>query len=183
MIGTVSAIIHGVALPLSMHFFGLLTNAFVNQFTSKQLANFEFRFDPVDFLEIPRFAIVELSLIVSGFINFTNFTGGVVNCSKDFVLLPPVLNFDRTLELGVTELAECLEDDDFIVLVNRYVFSFVGIAVGVILVATIQIFAFQVSAERQVKHIKEKFFSAVLRQEEKWFDFKASGEISSRLSK
>ena len=50
----------------------------------------QFRFDPVDFLEIPRFAIVEPSLIVSGFINFTNFTGGVVNCSKDFVLLPPV---------------------------------------------------------------------------------------------
>ncbi len=166
-----------------MHFFGFLTNAFVNQFTSKQLANFEFHFDPVDFLSISRFAIVDPNLILSGFINFTNLTGGVVNCSKNYVLLPPVLNFDQALELGVTELAECLEDEDFIVMVNRYVFSFVGIALAVIVVATVQIFAFQMSAERQVRCIKEKFFKAVLSKEERWFDTKSSGEISSRFSK
>ena len=182
-IGIFSAILHGVALPLSMHFFGLLTNAFVNQFTSKQLANFEFHFNPVDFLTIPRFAIVDPNLILSGFINFTNLTGGVVNCSKNYILLPPVLNFDQTLELGVTELAECLEDDDFQVLVNRYVLSFVGIALCVMLVAGLQIVTFQVSAERQARRVKEKFVQAVLDKEEKWFDDIAGGEISSRLSK
>lgn len=166
-----------------MHFFGFLTNAFVNQFTSKQLANFEFRFDPFDFLTSTRFAIVNPDLILSGFINFTNFTGGVVNCSKDYVLLPPVLTFEATLELGVTKLADCLDDDNFIVLVNRYVFSFVGIAIVVLVVGTVQIMAFQLSADRQAKTIKRRFFGAVLYQEAAWFDSQSSGELSSRLSK
>ena len=183
MLGTVSAIAHGVALPLSMHFFGLLTNAFVNQFTSKQLANFEFRFDPRDFLSTPRFTIVDPDLILSGFINFTALTGGVVNCSEDYILLPPVLNFDAALELGVTELADCLNDTDFLIQVDRYVLSFVGIALAVLVVGTVQIFSFQLSADGQAKTIKQRFFSAVLYQEAKWFDKQSSGELSSRLSK
>ena len=95
-----TAVAHGLALPISMHYFGILTNVFINQFTSKQLANFEFRFEPRDFINTDRFAIVDIELVLSGFINFTNLTGGVVNCSEDFVLLPPVLNFDESLELG-----------------------------------------------------------------------------------
>lgn len=178
-----SAVLHGIALPMSMHYFGFLTNAFVNQFTSKLLANLEFYFDPLDFLSIPRFAIVNPSLILSGFINFTNLTGGIVNCSDEFILLPPVLNFDASLELGVTELAECLDDESFLVQVNRYVLGFVGIASSVIIFGTVQIFSFQLSADSQARTIKRRFLSAVLYQEAKWFDSKSSGELSSRLSK
>ena len=181
--GTLSAVVHGVALPLAMDYFGLLTNSFINQFTSKQLANFEFRFDPFDFLSLPKFSIINPEIILSGFINFTNLTGGIVNCSDDFILLPPVLTFERVLELGVTELADCLDDDGFILQVNRYVITFVGIAISVILFGTIQIVAFQVSADRQARTIKQRFFGAVLYQEAAWFDSKSGGELSGRFSK
>lgn len=182
VVGTLTAVAHGLALPISMHYFGIITNVFVNQFTSKQLANFEFTFEPLEIISRPRFAIVDIDFIVSGFINFTNLTGGVVNCSEEYVLLPPVLNFDETLQLGVTELAECLEDGPFITEVNRYVIGFAVIAAIVLLVATVQIFAFQVSSDRQAKIIKQQFFRSILYQEAEWFDSRSSGELSSRLS-
>ena len=166
-----------------MHYFGILTNAFVNQFTSKQLANYEFSFDPNDFVGTGRFAVVDLNIILSGFINFTNITGGVVNCSEDYILLPPVITFDDALELGVTELADCLEDEMFITIVNRYVAVFIGIAYIVSYMGTLQIFSFQVSSDRQTKSIKESFFQSVLNQDATWFDGRSSGELSSRLSK
>ena len=41
LVGTVTAIAHGTALPIAMWVFGLLTNVFVNFFSSQQLANTE----------------------------------------------------------------------------------------------------------------------------------------------
>jgi len=49
-IGIFSVILCGVALTLSTHFCGLLKNAIVNTFISKQLVNFEcHHFSPVEF--------------------------------------------------------------------------------------------------------------------------------------
>lgn len=166
-----------------MHYFGFLTNAFVNQFSSKQLANFEFTFNPDDVVSSSRFTLIDFNILLSGFINFTNLTGGVVNCSKDYILLPPIANFDRVLKLGVTDLAQCLDDETFIVLVNRYVLAFVAIAVIVLFVGTLQVVSFQAVSDRQSKVIKQRFFRAILYQEATWFDSKSSGELSSRLSK
>ncbi len=166
-----------------MHTFGFLTNDFVNQFSSKQLANFEFRFEPADFLTSERFRIIDLNLILSGFINFTNITQGVVNCSEDYVLLPPNTNFDQALQLGVTELAECLEDGIFIERTDKHVIGFVGLTVTAVIAGTLQILMFQFSSNRLIKTVKKRFFHAVLYQNAKWFDGKSSGELSSRLSK
>ena len=83
----------------------------------------------------------------------------------------------------MTELADCLDDDGFIIQVNRYIIKFVGIANSVILFGTIQIVAFQVSADRQTRTIKQRFFGAVLYQEAAWFDSMSGGELSGRLSK
>ena len=182
-LGTLASIVHGAALPVSMYFFGTLTNIFVNHFTSKTLANFEFRYDPVDLLDSQCFVFIDLDIFFSGFINFTNFTGGVVNCSDDFVLLPPSLSFNRALQCGVTRLASCLDDDDFIPLVDYYVIAFAIIAGVVLLVGTVQGFSFQVTSDRQIRRIKERFFHALLYQEAQWFDTKSSGELTSRLSR
>ena len=176
------AIIHGTALPIAMVVFGELTNAFVNQYTSLQLANFEFYFDPADFIGGDRFAIISPSILLSGFINFTNITGGVVNCSEDFVLIEPNLNFDDVLQLGVTDLAECLENDEFIALVNYYVTLFGIIAAVVFVTSFFQILLFQSSCEKQVSRIRLKFYHSILKQEIGWFDATPSGGLSSRLS-
>ena len=83
----------------------------------------------------------------------------------------------------MTELADCLDDDGFIIQVNRYIINFVRIDNSVIFVGTIQIVAFQVSTDRQARTIKQRFFGAVLYQEAAWFDSKSGGELFGRLSK
>ena len=185
LLGLTTAIIHGVALPISLHYFGFLTNVFVNQFTSKQLANFEFTFEPFELIRdlSDRFVIIDLNIIFSGFINFTNITGGIVNCSEEYVLLPPSVNFDEALQLGVTELAECLDDETFITEVNELILAFIVIGIVVLFVGTIQIFSFQVASDSHVKTIKEKFFHSILYHEAQWFDGRSSGELASRLAK
>lgn len=185
ILGLLAAVIHGVALPISLHYFGILTNVFVNQFTSKQLANFEFTFDPAELLLDlqSRFTFIDFNIINSGFINFTNITGGIVNCSEDYVLLPPITNFGEALQLGVTELAECLEDEMFIEEVNKLILIFIIIGITVIFVATFQVFALQVTSDNQVRTIKQRFFQSVLYHDAQWYDRKSSGELTSRLAK
>ena len=186
ILGTLAALVHGAALPVAMFYFGHLTNVFVNQFTPKQLANTEFSFVPEELIELFREReikfVVDPNVILSGFINFTNITGGLVNCSEDYVLLPPSVNFDQALQFGVTEIAKCLEDGPFIEAVNRYVIGFVCIAAIVLVVGTVQISMFQISSDNQVQRIKLRFYRSILRQETAWFDSHSSGELSSRLS-
>ena len=182
IMGVITAAIHGATLPIAMNYFGHLTNAFVNQFTSKQLANFEFTFDPFMFLDFPKFAAIDPDIILSGFINFTNLTGGIVNCSDDFVLLPPGTNFDKTLKLGVTELASCLEDGPFFREIVLYVIGFSALAIIALIAGALQILTFQLAGDRQVYQIRLKFFMSVLKQDAEWYDRNTSGELSSRLS-
>lgn len=183
VVGIIAAAVHGTTLPVAMNYFGHLTNAFVNQFTSKQLANFEFSFDPRMFLDFPKFAAIQPDIITSGFINFTNLTGGIVNCSDDFVLLPPSTNFDEILKLGVTELASCLEDGPFFREIVSYVFGFIALAVIAFIAGALQILTFQLVGDRQVYQIRLSFFESVLKQEAEWYERNTSGELSSRLSK
>ena len=176
------AVIHGAALPVAMLVFGDLTNAFVNQYSSAQLANYVFYFEPSDFLGRDEFVIIDPQILAAGVIDFRNITGGVVNCSEDYVLIKPNLNFDDVLQLGVTELAECLENDEFMDLVLYYSKLFCLIAAVVFIASSIQIVFFQFSAEQQIFQMKRKFYQAVLRQEIGWFDANPTGELSSRLS-
>ena len=183
LIGLVTAIIHGVALPLGMHFFGLLTNSFLNHFISKFLATGVVEFDPKPFLENPDFDIVDRRIIEAGFVDFSIVTKGVVNCSDDFILLPPDLSFPGIMQDLFTTRLDCLTDDPFIDMMNEYLLAFLGIGFVVMIVGPIQMLTFQVSSDRQAKSIKTNFFHAVLNQDATWFDGKSSGELSSRLSK
>ena len=176
------AIAHGTALPLAMLVFGDLTNAFINQFSSAQLVLTEFYFNPLDFIGSPRFAIIDPRILQAGFINFTNLTGGIVNCSEDYILIPPVLSFQDALELGVTRLAMCLDNEQFIIQVERHILAFVLIAVGVFVVGFFQITTFQLACERQVHKMRLCFYRAILRQDIGWFSTNPSGELTSRLS-
>ena len=162
--------------------FGLLTNAFVNQYTSAQLANYELTFDPLDYIEEGRFGSVNVSVILPGFINFSNITGGVVNCSKHYELLPFNQTFDDILKLGVTSLARCLDNPAFLALVDHYTIIFVGLAVGAWLVGGTHAALVRAAGMRQVVRLHRKLFQSVLRQEMGWFDATPPGELSARLT-
>lgn len=181
-IGSVMAAIHGAALPVAMLVFGELTNDFVNQYASTQLANYVYYFELEDLFGRDEFFIIAPDILASGVINFKNITGGVVNCSEDYVLIRPSLNFDESLQIGITELAECLENDEFIDKVNYYIQLFAGLALIAFIASFIQIVSYQVSAERRMFVLKKQFYRALLRQNIGWFDAHPTGELSNRLS-
>ena len=184
LVGTVMAIAHGTALPVAMWVFGDLTNAFINQFSSAQLVLTEYHFDPRDFIGNPRIAIADIDtrILQAGFINFTNLTGGIVNCSEDYVLIPRSLNFQQALEIGITRRAMCLDNEQFMIQVSRHILDFIIIAAGAFIVGFFQISSFQLACERQVHKMQLHFYRAILRQDIGWFNANPSGELTSRLS-
>jgi ABC-type multidrug transport system fused ATPase/permease subunit len=176
------AVLHGAVLPAAMFVFGLLTNAFVNQYSSAQLANYELEFDPLEYISMGRFAAVDVRVIVTGFINFTNITGGVVNCSDSYELLPFNQSFDDILQVGVTRLARCLDNPTFLSLVNRYTVVFVGLGVASWLLGGAHVSLFRLSGVWQVRRLRSCLFSSLLQQEAGWFDATPPGEVVSRIT-
>ncbi|KAI4873021.1 hypothetical protein NFI96_023271 [Prochilodus magdalenae] len=63
-----------------------------------------------------------------------------------------------------------------------YAYYFVGIGAGVLLLGTFQVMLFLLTATRQTKRIREKYFHAVLHQQMAWFDTHPIGELNTRLT-
>ncbi|KAG9276077.1 multidrug resistance protein 1-like isoform X3 [Astyanax mexicanus] len=61
-------------------------------------------------------------------------------------------------------------------------YYFVGIGAGVLLLGTFQVMLFLLTATRQTKRIREKYFHAVLHQQMAWFDTHPIGELNTRLT-
>lgn len=158
LIGTVSAIAHGTALPLLFLYFGDLVDSFIFQEISSRIAQ-----------------------------NISDTIGMEVNCSSNFSLMldeNTTLTTIDTVLRGTFQLASanCLLGDDFIREINITTFIFVGIGVAVLIGAFLQITTFQLSAERQVYKIRIKYYRAIMRQNIAWFDENPSGALINRLS-
>ncbi|XP_058867702.1 ATP-dependent translocase ABCB1 [Acipenser ruthenus] len=65
---------------------------------------------------------------------------------------------------------------------TKYAYYYVGIGAAVLVVAAIQVTMFLLSATRQTKRIREKFFHAILHQEMGWFDTHQIGTLNQRLT-
>uniref|UniRef100_A0A8B9KS00 ATP-binding cassette, sub-family B (MDR/TAP), member 5 n=1 Tax=Astyanax mexicanus TaxID=7994 RepID=A0A8B9KS00_ASTMX len=65
---------------------------------------------------------------------------------------------------------------------NLNSYYFVGIGAGVLLLGTFQVMLFLLTATRQTKRIREKYFHAVLHQQMAWFDTHPIGELNTRLT-
>ena len=164
LLGTLSAIAHGVAFPGGMLVFGDITNAFVNHAASITLAN-------------------DVSVSVSGSVqvDFANLTGGIVDCSASYSIAGMSLTLGEVLALIFGTQTRCLDDSAFISDVNTSVYIFLGIAGGAFFAGWLQVWLFQTAAERQARKIRLKYYRSVLRQDIGWFDVNSSGELSSRL--
>ncbi|NWI87161.1 MDR1 protein, partial [Pitta sordida] len=64
---------------------------------------------------------------------------------------------------------------------TRYAYYYSAIAAGVLLAAYSQTAFWTLTAGRQIKKIREKFFHAIMRQEIGWFDVNDVGELNTRL--
>ena len=168
VIGTFTAIGHGVALPLLMLVFGEQIDVFIYQEQSSLIATClnvsRNCFDP--FMLVP----VQLPCFnQSENFNVTNF----INSS---------LTLDESVRFIFGDSARCLTDSEFTDEIVIFSIYFVAIAVVAFVFGYLEITFFQMACERQVRKIRLEFYRAVLKQNIGWFDNNPSGELASRLN-
>ena len=160
ILGTISAMAHGAALPLLMLYFGDLSDSFIFQDISSRFAQ-----------------------------NISN-NGTEINCSSVFNYTVENVTFmDVNITYILRNIpnanfpdVRCVLGDEFISEINITVFIILGIAAAVMILAGLQISSFQVAAERQVYKIRVRYFRAIMRQDIAWFDSNPTGELVNRLS-
>ncbi|XP_034163847.2 ATP-dependent translocase ABCB1 isoform X1 [Pangasianodon hypophthalmus] len=105
--------------------------------------------------------------------------------TDSFVLSGQSLNFTGNFTLNFTlNPSECvtIPGVDIEASMTRNAYYFVAIGAGVLLVGTIQITLFVLTATRQTKRIRDKYFHAILHQPMAWFDMHPIGELNIRLT-
>ncbi|XP_056090402.1 ATP-dependent translocase ABCB1 [Rhinichthys klamathensis goyatoka] len=65
---------------------------------------------------------------------------------------------------------------------TKHAYYFVGIGAAVLLLGTFQVMLFLLTAAKQTKRIREKYFHAILHQQMSWFDTHPIGELNIRLT-
>ncbi|XP_065254518.1 ATP-dependent translocase ABCB1-like [Emys orbicularis] len=65
---------------------------------------------------------------------------------------------------------------------TRFAYYYAGIGFAVVILSTIQVWTFLISAARQTARIRQKFFFAILHQEMAWFDTSQIGTLNTRLT-
>ncbi|NWV07564.1 MDR1 protein, partial [Ptilonorhynchus violaceus] len=65
---------------------------------------------------------------------------------------------------------------------TKFAYYYVGIGFAVLILSTIQVWTFLITATRQTARIRQKFFFAVLHQEMAWFDITQIGTLNTRLT-
>ena len=166
--GTLTAMAHGISLPLLMLVFGELIDFFTYQFQSEVMANC---------LNVSRDCGAVFLSNVTNEISCSLFSGN----NLTFVEFS-----GQTLSESVRsvfgDVSRCVTNDRFIDEVVLYSVYFVVIGFGVFCFGIIQISTFQLACERQVRKIRLAYYRAVLGQNIGWFDENPSGELASRLN-
>ena len=186
LLGTIGAVLHGIAFPVSMNVFGDIANAFVSHDSSRNLVQLSSAI-------CPGFNMTSLTRNSPVINNFSTLVGGdeSVNCSGSFTYVDPsfsgVVCADFTLNEVLRDVfgsrTTCLNNELFIDEINVQIYIFLGIAFGALLAAVAEVWFFQTAAERQVHRIRLRYYKAILRQDIAWFDSNPTGEVASRLSK
>ena len=157
-----------------MYLFGFITTAFTDHAASHSLAS----------------STATISILLNGTVvgsySFRDLTNGTVDCGQTYFPLPGNQNVSVTLQQGldqiVSDSVDCLSDDDFIDEIDLWVRYFSVVAAGAFLFALLQVLFYQLAAERQLHHIRQKFYRAILLQDIGWFDTHSTGELSNSLS-
>uniref|UniRef100_A0A8C8FDZ6 ATP-binding cassette sub-family B member 5 n=1 Tax=Oncorhynchus tshawytscha TaxID=74940 RepID=A0A8C8FDZ6_ONCTS len=71
---------------------------------------------------------------------------------------------------------------DIEALMTRHAYYFIGIGCAVFLLGTFQVMLFLLTATKQTKRIREKYFHAILHQQMSWFDTHQIGVLNVRLT-
>uniref|UniRef100_A0A4W3J9S5 ATP-binding cassette, sub-family B (MDR/TAP), member 4 n=1 Tax=Callorhinchus milii TaxID=7868 RepID=A0A4W3J9S5_CALMI len=164
VLGSLAALIHGAALPLMVIVFGDMTDSFdqdleLDPLKDREVTHIQIYYElpqslPLYFdCDLCRVAL-EVNVNDTGLIYYF-----VIECNyfcNYFVIKFPVF--------------------------FRYSFYYVGIGVGVMIAAYMQVSFWALAAARQTKKMRSAFFHAVLHQEIGWFDVNEIGELNTRLT-
>ncbi|XP_043921481.1 ATP-dependent translocase ABCB1-like [Protopterus annectens] len=78
--------------------------------------------------------------------------------------------------------SECNMYSPFGEQMSMFALYYVGVGVGVLILAYVQISFLVLAGARQVRRLRREFFHALLNQEIGWFDVNKSGELTTRLT-
>uniref|UniRef100_A0A4W5N0T4 ABC-type xenobiotic transporter n=1 Tax=Hucho hucho TaxID=62062 RepID=A0A4W5N0T4_9TELE len=153
IIGLLCAALHGIALPLMCVVFGQMTDSFVQ---SGQQLNLTGTYSARQ--------IVNIDYWYCHF-SIANFTveeiNALLNSTDGCIQIPGV---------------------DIEALMTRHAYYFIGIGCAVFLLGTFQVMLFLLTATKQTKRIREKYFHAILHQQMSWFDTHQIGVLNVRLT-
>lgn len=73
-------------------------------------------------------------------------------------------------------------DSSVISVIETMSLRMVYLGLGIFVVSYIEVAALTISAERQVRRIREAYVAAILRQDVAWHDGSSPGEVATRVS-
>ena len=152
LFGAIAAITHGMGLPLLMIVFGETTDAFSNEFITREVARI------IDNESVP---VNDVDCAVLN--EFCNTT-------------------EREECGFIVDGSLCATSDDLVDDINRLVIYYCVFGVMVFIAGWLHTSLFQYACERQLQIIRRRFFHSVLSQEIGWFDVNGAGELNSRLN-
>ncbi|XP_059423485.1 ATP-dependent translocase ABCB1 [Carassius carassius] len=94
-------------------------------------------------------------------------------------------NFTGNFTFTLTNSSTCLAGSPEIGIedkMTKYAYYFVAIGAAVLILGTFQVTLFLLTAAKQTKRIREKYFHAILHQQMSWFDTHQIGELNIRLT-
>uniref|UniRef100_A0A8C2EWR4 ABC-type xenobiotic transporter n=1 Tax=Cyprinus carpio TaxID=7962 RepID=A0A8C2EWR4_CYPCA len=94
-------------------------------------------------------------------------------------------NFSGNYTYALTNSSVCLAGSPEIGIedkMSKHAYYFVAIGAAVLLLGTFQVMLFLLTAAKQTKRIREKYFHAILHQQMSWFDTHQIGELNIRLT-
>jgi len=152
---TITAIAHGASLPILMIVFGENTDAFSNEFLTREIAS-TINSDPD-----------------------TNITLNVddLNCTE----LNNICRGRDDCRFFVDD-SLCTTGDDLVDEINILVIYYCVLGVVAFVCGWLHVSLYQYACERQLQIIRKKFFQSILRQEIGWFDVNSVGELNSRVN-
>ena len=114
-------------------------------------------------------ATSNLSFLLAGSVS-TNVSDGMISCPPDNALFGQIAPF-------FNNSATTLRDE-----IGLYSVYYVALAIGNLITAFFAASMLNVSAYRQTKRIREKYFYSIMRQDIGWFDVTDAAQLSTRLS-
>ena len=164
--GVILAMAAGTGLPIHIFLFGRV----INQFVYYDIA-----------LGIPiQNALMRLSMSCDDLV--TDIENGDVNSSVITIADKYFCDAEQSDVFKNILDFVCDPDDTFIDRISLFALYYVGLASGVLIAIFFSTMFWNLSAYKQTRRIRERFYHSILHQDIGWFDVTPAAQLSTRLA-